>query len=127
MFHRCFLPSFVSFGQAVSEENICLNRQIRKKNCLRRPCLLTDRNEMCNLYKGPSIDAFCQELIHFSKRFQRRIYLKIKIKNYIWRSCLLTERDKTSNINIGPYIDASYQKVYYRIGTKCAIFIKDRP
>jgi hypothetical protein len=45
-FHRCFLPSFGSFGQAVSEENIFKNRPIRNKNCLWRPCLLMDRDEM---------------------------------------------------------------------------------
>jgi hypothetical protein len=39
-FHRCILPSFGSFGQAVSE--IFKNRPIRNKNCLWRPCLLTD-------------------------------------------------------------------------------------
>ena len=37
--HRCFLPSFGSFGQAVSEEKIFKNRPIRNKNCLWRPCL----------------------------------------------------------------------------------------
>ena len=38
-FHRCFLSSFASFGQAVSEEKIFLNWPIRNKNCLWRPCL----------------------------------------------------------------------------------------
>jgi hypothetical protein len=33
-FHRCFLPSLSSFGQAVSEEKIFLNQPIRNKNCL---------------------------------------------------------------------------------------------
>jgi hypothetical protein len=33
-----------SFGKAVSEEKIFKNRPIRNKNCLWRPCLLTDRN-----------------------------------------------------------------------------------
>jgi hypothetical protein len=33
---RCFLPSFRSFGQAVSEEKIFRNRPIRNKNCLWR-------------------------------------------------------------------------------------------
>ena len=33
-FHRCFLLSFSSFGQAVSEEKIFSNRPIRNKNCL---------------------------------------------------------------------------------------------
>ena len=31
-FHRCFLPSFGSFGQAFSKK-ICLNRPIRNKKC----------------------------------------------------------------------------------------------
>jgi hypothetical protein len=38
-FHRCFLLSFDSFGQEVSEEKIFKNRPIRNKNCLWRPCL----------------------------------------------------------------------------------------
>jgi hypothetical protein len=33
-FHRCFLPSFGSFGQAVSKEKIKKNRPIRNKNYL---------------------------------------------------------------------------------------------
>jgi hypothetical protein len=33
------------------------NQPIRNKNCLWRPCLLTDRDEMSNLHRGPSIDA----------------------------------------------------------------------
>ena len=44
IFHRCFLPSFGSFGQAVSEETISKKRPIRNKNCLWWPCLLTDLN-----------------------------------------------------------------------------------
>jgi hypothetical protein len=43
-FHRCFLPSFGSFGKAVSEEKIFRNRPIRNKNCLWQPCLLMDRD-----------------------------------------------------------------------------------
>ena len=54
--HRCFLPSFGSFGQAVSEEKNFKNQPIRNKNRLWWPCLLTDRDEMSNLYRGPSID-----------------------------------------------------------------------
>jgi hypothetical protein len=71
-FHRCFLPSFGSFGQAVSEENIFKNRPIRNKNCLWRPCLLMDRDEMSNLYRGPSIDASYQISVHLAEGFQRR-------------------------------------------------------
>jgi hypothetical protein len=59
-FHRCFLPSFDSFGRAISEEKIFKNRPIRNKNCLWWPCLLMDQDEMSNLYRGPSIDASYQ-------------------------------------------------------------------
>jgi hypothetical protein len=69
--HRCFLPSFGSFGQTVSEKNF-LNQPIRNKSRLWRSCLLTDRDEMSNLYRGPSIDASYQVSVHFAKRFQRR-------------------------------------------------------
>jgi hypothetical protein len=51
---------FGSFGQAVSEKKIFYNRPIRSKNCLWWPCLLMDRDEMSNLYRGPSIDASYQ-------------------------------------------------------------------
>ena len=33
------------------------NQPIRNKNCLWWPCLLTDRDEMSNLYRGHAIDA----------------------------------------------------------------------
>jgi hypothetical protein len=36
-FHRCSLPSFGSFGQAVSKEKNFKNQPIRKKNRLWRP------------------------------------------------------------------------------------------
>ena len=71
-FHRCFLPSFGSFGQAVSEEKIFKNQPIRNKNCLWRPCLLMDRDEMSNLYRGLSIDASYQVSVHLAYGFQRR-------------------------------------------------------
>ena len=120
-FHRCFLPSFRSFGQTVSEEKIFLNRPIGNKNCLQWPCLFMDRDDISNLqrtfhrcflpsfdsfgqavseifqkstnqkqelpvvamfvngsgrneqfYRGPSIDASYQVSVHFAKRFQRR-------------------------------------------------------
>ena len=33
------------------------------------PCLLMDRHEMSNLYRGPSIDASYQVLVHLAERF----------------------------------------------------------
>ena len=53
--HRCFLPSFGSFGQAVSEEKIFKNQPIRIMNCLWWPCLLMDRDKMSIFQRGPSI------------------------------------------------------------------------
>jgi hypothetical protein len=76
-FHRCFLPSFSSFGKAVSEENIFRNRPIRIKNCLWQPCLLTLHDEMSNLYRGPSIDASYQVSFHLAKQIQRERLLEI--------------------------------------------------
>ena len=45
---------------------------IRDKNCLWWPCLLTDRDKMCNLYRGHSIDASYQVSVHLPKGFQGR-------------------------------------------------------
>jgi hypothetical protein len=76
-FHKCILPSFGSFGQAVSEKKIFRNRPIRNKNCLWRPCLLTNWNEITNLYREPPIDASYQVSVHLAKRCRRRIFFKI--------------------------------------------------
>ena len=45
---------------------------IRNKNGLWRPCLSTDRDEMSNPYKGPSINASYQVTVHLVTQFQRR-------------------------------------------------------
>ena len=68
------LPTKFRFilAKAVSEEKIFRNQPIRNKNCLWRPCLLTDQDEMNKLYRGPSIDASYQVSVHLTKRFQRR-------------------------------------------------------
>jgi hypothetical protein len=42
-----------------------------------QPCLLTDRDEISNLYRGPSIDASYQVSVHLAKQFQRRRILEI--------------------------------------------------
>jgi hypothetical protein len=65
------------------------------------PCLLTDRDEMSNLYRGPSIDASYQALIHLARRFQRRRFFRnqpIRNKNDLWRPCLLMDQDEMSNL-----------------------------
>ena len=62
-FHRCFLPSFGSFGQAVSEKKISKNRPISNKNCLWWPCLV---NEFHRAYLGhvrPSYTGLREPLV----------------------------------------------------------------
>ena len=72
-FHRCCLPSFISFGKADSEEKIFNNQPIKNKNCIWQPCLLImDQDKMSNLQRGPSIDASYQVSLHLAEGFQRR-------------------------------------------------------
>ena len=109
---RCFLPSFGLFGQVVKEEKISRNRPIKNKNCLRRPCLLMDREKLSNIHRGPAIDASHQVSVHLAKQFQRRRFFRnqpIRNKNCLWWPCLLTDRDEMSNLYRGPSKDASYQ------------------
>jgi hypothetical protein len=110
------------------------NRPIRNKNCLWRPCLLMDQDEMSKLYRGPSIDASHQISVHLAMRFQRRRFLKnrpIRNKNCLWRPCLLMDQDKMSNPYWGPSIDASYQvsvhlaKGFQRRRLKCEKLMDD--
>ena len=53
------------------EDFLEINQSI-KKNGLWWPCLLTDRGEMSNLYKGPSINASYQVSVHLAEGFQKR-------------------------------------------------------
>ena len=70
------MASYFSF-KFITMEKFFRNEPIRNKNCLWRPCLLTDRDEMSNLYRGPSIDASYQVSVHLAKRFRKRRFLKI--------------------------------------------------
>jgi hypothetical protein len=74
-------------------EYFFLNQPIRNKNCLWWPCLLTDRDEMRNLYRGPAIYAPCKDSVHLATRFQRRNNRPIRNKNSLWWPFLLMDRD----------------------------------
>jgi hypothetical protein len=50
---------------------------IRYKNCPWQPCLLTDQDEMSDLYRSPSIDASYQVSVQLAKQFQGRRFLEI--------------------------------------------------
>jgi hypothetical protein len=70
-----------------------------------------DRDEMSNLYRGPSIDASYQVSVHLAEGFQRRFKKNrsIRIKNCLWWLCLLMDRDEISILYRGPSINAAYQ------------------
>ena len=74
--------------------------------------MLTNRDEISNIYREPSIDASYQVSNHLAKRFQRRRFFtnqSIRNKNCLWQPCLLLNLDKMSNLYRDPSIDDSYQ------------------
>ena len=75
--------------------------------------MLTDRDEISNIYRGPSIDASYQVSVQFAKQFQGRRFLEIdQSETRIacdWQPCLHVNRAEMSNLYRGPSIDASYQ------------------
>ena len=79
------------------------DQPIRNKNRLWWPCLLKDRDEMSNLYKGPCTDASYQVSDNLAKQFQ-----PIRNNNCLWWPCLLMDRDEMCNLYRGPSIDAFY-------------------
>ena len=74
--------------------------------------MITDRNEMSNLYREPSIDTSYQVSVHLAQRFQRRrFFLICQSETRIvcgGHVCQWIET-KMSNLYRGPSIDASYQ------------------
>jgi hypothetical protein len=70
-------PPQVHLAKQFQRRRFFRNQPIRNKNCLWWPCLLTDRDEMSNLYRGPPIDVSYQVSVHLAKRFQRRRFLNI--------------------------------------------------
>ena len=87
------------------------NRPTWNKNYLWRPCFLTDRDEMSNFYRWPSVDASYQVSVHLVKWLQRRFSgnRPTRNKNCLWRPCLLTDRDEISIFIDWRSIDVSYQ------------------
>ena len=63
----------VHLAQRFQRRRFFRNQRIRNKNCLWWPCLLTDRDKMSILYRGPSIDASYQVSVHMTEGFQRRL------------------------------------------------------
>ena len=74
----------IDLAKQFQRRRFLMYQPMRNKDYPWRPCLLTDPNEMSNLYKVASIDAQYQILIHLAKPFQRRrflMYQPIRNKN----------------------------------------------
>ena len=92
--------------------------------------MLSDRDKMSSLYRGPFINLSYQVAFHLAKRFQRRRFFRNR--NCLWRPCLLMDWDKMCNISRGPPINASYQvsvhltEGFQRRRLKCEKLTDDR-
>ena len=71
-FQGCFLPSFDSFGQAVSEEKIFFKSANQKQELPVAAMFVNGSGQNEQFYKGPSIDASYQVSVHLAEGFQRR-------------------------------------------------------
>jgi hypothetical protein len=58
-------------------EDFLRNQSIRKKNCLWRLCLLTNRDEMTILYRGSSIDVSYPNRFVWPSGFREEDFLEI--------------------------------------------------
>jgi hypothetical protein len=79
-----FYQISVHLGLRFQRRRFFRNQPIRNKNGLWWPCLLTDRDEMSNLYRGPSIDAYYQVSVHLAMWFQRRRFKKSANQKQEW-------------------------------------------
>ena len=111
-FHRCFLPSFGSFGLVVSEEKIFRNRPIRNKNRLWWPCLLMELERYEYSLQRTAHKCFLPSSGSFGQAVPEEKNLKnqpIRNKNCLWWPCLLMDRDGISNLYRGPSILLSFR------------------
>ena len=110
-FHRCFLPSFGSFGKAVSET--IFQKSTNQKQELSVTVMFVNgsggneqsQQRTFHRYFLPSFGSFGQTVSE-EKNLKNQ---PIRNKNHLWRPCLLTDRDGMRNHYRGPSIDASYQ------------------
>jgi hypothetical protein len=76
-FHRCFLTSFGSFGQTVSDEKSLKKSANQKQESPVAAMFVNGTGRMSNLYRGPSKDASYLVSDDLAKRFHRRRFLEI--------------------------------------------------
>ena len=86
----------------VSEEKDFKNQPIRNKSRLWQPCLLTNRDEMSNLYRGPSIDASYQVSFQKHKLFENW--------NLSWGKTTFTVLGINFDVDISKITKINYEK-----------------
>ena len=77
------------------------NWSIRNKNCLWRPCLLTDRNDMKIIIEDLSYILSTKFLFIWPSGFRGEdlfLYWLARNKNCLLRSCVLKARDDMNNL-----------------------------
>jgi hypothetical protein len=91
----------IHLAKRYPEEKNLKNQPIRNKNRLWRPCLLTDRDGMSNLYRRPSIYSSYQVSDHLDKWFQRRFCICNTNSDWVPRILLLKfQEDQTSRTKV---------------------------
>ena len=80
-----------------SNEKIVWKSTNQKQELPVAPCLLTDWDEMCNLYSRPSIDASYQVSFHLAKWLQKRRFSETRIT--CGGNICKTNRDDMNNLH----------------------------
>ena len=106
--HTTFLQRNNSLCPVDSDGNILLNFSQSENKMSNVDMLLSNRDEMTNIYRGHALDVSCQDSVHFAQLLEENNFRNhpTRNKNSLWLSCLLTDRDELSNLQRGPSIDA---------------------
>jgi hypothetical protein len=122
---------FVLRNKRFQRRRFFRNQPIRNKNCLWWPCLQTDRDEMSNLYRGPSINASYQVSDSFGQEVsEEKIFRNwpIRNKNCLWWPFFLTNWAEMSSLYQVPSIYASYKvSVHLAMRFQRRTFFRKRP
>ena len=73
--------------------------------------MLKDRNEISNLYRGPSIDVSYQGSVHLASGFRGEMFLKLanQKQELPVAAVFVNGSELNEHLYRGPSVDASYQ------------------
>ena len=126
-----FYQVLVHLAKRFQRRRFFRNQPIRNKNCLWRPCLLMDRDEVSTPYRGPSIDASYQVLVHLAKVYQRRRLKCEKLTTTDDRrrtpsddksSHCLWQGELTISLSLKTFLLLPYPSIYLKIGKQLHFF-----